>query len=36
MEAAYEKSVAMPEIQALGEEGLTIVENSRIELYALA
>jgi len=33
MEAAYEKSFAHPEIQALNEEGSAIIKNSRIELY---
>ena len=35
-EATYEKSFAHPDLQALGEEGLTIVKNSRIELYTPA
>ena len=33
MEAAYDKSFSNPELQALNEEGNTIVKNSRIELY---
>lgn len=33
MEAAYEKSFAHPDIQALFEEGQTIIRNSRVEIY---
>jgi len=33
MEAAYEKAFAHPGLQALGEEGQSIIKNSRIELY---
>ncbi len=33
METAYEKSFANPDIQALNEEGNTIIKNTRIELY---
>ena len=33
MEAAYEKSFANPDIQALQAEGYGIIESSRIELY---
>ena len=32
-EAAYEKAFANAELQALGEEGQTIIKNNRIELY---
>jgi hypothetical protein len=33
MEAAYEKSFANPDIQALEAEGDAIIKSSRIELY---
>lgn len=32
-EATYEKAFANAELQALGEEGSTIVKNNRFELY---
>jgi hypothetical protein len=35
-EAAYEKAFAHPDFEALGEEGRTIIKNSRIELYTPA
>ena len=36
MEAAYEKSFADPDIQALEKEGDAIIKSSRIELYTPA
>lgn len=36
MEATYEKSFANKDIQALGQEGQTIVQDSRMELYTPA
>jgi len=36
MEAAYEKSMANPDIQALFEEGADVIKSSRIELYSPA
>jgi hypothetical protein len=35
-EAAYEKAFANADLQALGEEGQTIIKNNRIELYTPA
>lgn len=35
-EAAYEKAFVHPDLEALGEEGRTIIKNSRIELYTPA
>jgi hypothetical protein len=36
MEAAYEKSFANADIEALNEEGSAIIKSSRIELYTPA
>jgi hypothetical protein len=36
MEAAYERSFANADIQALNEEGLAIIKSTRIELYTPA
>jgi len=33
LEAAYEKSLASPDIQALYAEGMAIIKSSRMELY---
>jgi hypothetical protein len=35
MEATYEKALADPELQALNEEAVSIVESTRIEVYTL-
>jgi hypothetical protein len=36
MEATYEKSFANKDIQALGQEGQSIIKSTRIELYTPA